>query len=309
MTTMNAMKSKFWKNSKSIYQQIDRLCGGALTIVVETIRAFINSRGMESAASMAYYALFSFFPLIIFIVGFVSSILKDEPVQQVMLDVVEQYLPLALDLVKGNIEHAVSISGTVQIIGTIGLLWAATGVFTALTHSIDRAWHTARVRNFVFGRLVALAMVAGLTGLLIAWVMVTTLVSVLPLFEIPILGEDTFVYQTYALGLTSRMVPWLLIFLLFLNVYRWVPNTTVRWREALAGAIIAALGWQIANYIFSWYLVSAWARYQLIYGSLGTVVALMLYVYVVSAIVLFGAHLSANIAWHTRSKKKRKTKK
>ncbi len=300
----SSLKIKFKSKGKAIYQQADSRCGGSLTIIVKTIEGFIETRAMESAASMAYYALFSAFPLLIFLVGFVSSVLKDEPVQQLALDAVQQYLPIALDLVKGNIEHAVSISGTVQIIGTIGLLWAATGVFTALTHSIDRAWHTARERNFVFGRLVALAMVASLTGLLIVWVLFTTAFNLLPWFEIPIFG-DIIVYQTYAWGIASQTIPWFVIFVLFVNVYRWVPNTKVRWREAMVGAAVAAVGWELTNSAFSWYLSSAWARYQLIYGSLGTVVALMLWVYVINAIMLFGVHLSATIAMQTRLKNRK----
>ena len=299
MTTYSALKVKIAAQGKAVYQQVDSLLGGSLTIIVKTIEGFVEARAMESAASMAYYAIFSAFPLLIFLVGFVSSILEDEPVQQLVLEAVEQYLPIALDLVKGNIEHAVSISGTVQIIGTIGLLWAATGVFTALTHSIDRAWHTAAERNFVFGRLVALAMVASLTGLFIVWVLFTTVFSLLPLFEIPIFG-NLLVYESYTWNIASQGIPWFVIFILFVNVYRWVPNTKVRWREAAVGAATAAVGWELANTLFSWYLSGAWARYQLIYGSLGTVVALLLWVYVSSAIVLFGAHLSANIAMQTR---------
>ena len=301
MTTYSTFKLKFKTTFQTIYQQVDSLCGGTLTIIVKTIEGFIEARAMESAASMAYYALFSFFPLLIFVVGSASSLLKDEPVQQLVLDAVEKYLPIALDLVKGNIEHAVNASSAVQIVGTIGLLWAATGVFTALTHSIDRAWHTASERNFVFGRLVALAMVASLTGLLIVWILFTTVFNLLPWFEIPIFG-GLVVYQTYAWSIASQTVPGFAIFLMFVNLYRWVPNTKVRWREAAAGAVIASLGWEIANTTLSWYLTGAWARYQLIYGSLGTAVALLLWVYVSSAIVLFGAHLSANIALQTRLK-------
>lgn len=301
MITNSTLKEKFISTGQSVYRQVDNLLGGSLTIIVKTVEGFVEARAMESAASMAYYALFSFFPLLIFVVGSASTLLRDEPVQQVVLEAVEQYLPIALDLVKGNIEHAVSASSAVQIVGTIGLLWAATGVFTALTHSIDRAWHTATGRNFVFGRLVALAMVASLTGLLIVWILFTTVFNLLPWFEIPIFG-DLKVYQSYAWSLASQTIPGFVIFILFVNLYRWVPNTKVRWREAAAGAIIATLGWEVANSGLGWYLGSAWARYQLIYGSLGTAVALLLWIYISSAIVLFGAHLSATIALHTRLK-------
>ncbi len=293
-----ALKLALKTRSKNLYQVVDLKCLGIPTILVKTVEGFVETRAMESAASMAYYALFSFFPLIIFVVGAVSSVLEDEPVQQMVLDIVGLYLPVALNFVQENIKHAVDTSGTVQLAGTIGLLWAATGVFTALAHSIDRAWHTAPERNFVWGRLVALAMVASLTGLLIVWVLFKTVFSLLPLFEI----GDIKVYETNTWLISANILPWFAIFVLFVNIYRWVPNTKVRWREAIIGAICAALAWEFANAAFSWYLSSAWGRYQLIYGSLGALVGFMLWIYVGNAIILFGAHLCANIAWHTRSK-------
>lgn len=284
---------------KSMYQQVDRLCGGALSITVDTIKNFSDAHAAESAASIAYYALFSLFPLLIFLIGFVSSVLENESVQQTVLDAVEQFLPAAQQLVKANIEQALNIRGTVQIVGTIGLLWAASGVFNALGHSINRAWHTAEARNFLSGRLVALAMVASLAGLLILWIFVTTVFNLFPRFEIPLFGGAR-IYDTYAWHITARLVPWFVIFLMFLNLYRWIPNTKVRWREAIGGAALAAVGWELANSAFRWYLTSGFATYHLVYGSLGALVALLLWIYLSSMIVLFGAHLSATIAMHTR---------
>jgi membrane protein len=292
---------------RSVFRQTVKMFGEAFKILADTIRGFLAANAAASAASIAYYTLFSFFPLLILLVGFVSSVLKDEPVQQLVLNAVAESLPTAQDLVKGNIERALNISGTVQIAGTIGLLWSATGVFNALAQSINRAWHTAPTRNFLFGRLVALAMVASLTALLILWVLSTTVFNLFPWLEVPIFG-DIVIYDTYAWRILSRLVPYIVIFALFLNLYRWVPNTKVRWREALWGAGISALGWELANTAFALYLGGSLARYQLIYGSLGALIALMLWIYLSSMIVLFGAHLSATVAAHTRLNRKKSKK-
>jgi membrane protein len=188
-----------------------------------------------------------------------------------------------------------------QIVGTIGLLWSATAVFNVLAHGINRAWHTAQQRNFLHGRLVALAMIASLTGMLMLWFISTTLFKLLGLLEIPLWGEYT-VYETFVGQTISRLVPAFLIFLTFLSLYRWIPNTKVRWREAAWGAGVATIGWEISKEGFTWYLTSGLAAYQLVYGSLGAVIALMLWLYLSSVIVLFGAHLSAAIALHARLK-------
>jgi membrane protein len=142
-------------------------------------------------------------------------------------------------------------------------------------------------------------MIASLTGLLILWIISTTILSLLPWFEVPLLG-DIRIYDTYLWSILSNIIPWFLIFLTFLSLYRWVPNTKVYWWEAAWGAAVAALGWELVNRGFSWYLTSGLARYQLVYGSLGAVIALLLWLYLSALIVLYGAHLSAAIAQRTR---------
>jgi len=85
------------------------------------------------------------------------------------------------------------------------------------------------------------------------------------------------------------------------SLYRWIPNTEVKWSQAFWGALVATLGWEIATQTFTWYLTSGMARYQLVYGSLGTVVALMFWIYLSSLITFYGAHLSAAVTQHSKN--------
>ena len=96
----------------------------------------------------------------------------------------------------------------------------------------------------------------------------------------------------------SSVVLRLFTFLALVGLYLWVPNTTVRWRDAFWGALVATLAGEIATKAFTWYLSSGFVQYELVYGSLATIVALMLWIYIGSLIILFGAHLSAAIARH-----------
>jgi membrane protein len=275
---------------------------GALEIVIEAVRTFYQARALEGAAAIAYYALFSLFPLLFFVVAVGSSVLKNQQVQQQVLAFVTESLPTAKELVQRNMEHMLEIRGTVGLVGTIGLLWAATGVFNALTHNINRAWRDAGTHNFLRGRLMALAIAGGVIGLL--WILstfLTTVFNLLPQLSMPVLGDVSF-YKTWLWLILSRLGPWLLMYLTFMLLYWWIPNTRVRWFEANWGAIVAVIAWEINRTGFIWYLNSGLARYQLIYGSLGAVVALMLWIYLSSLIALFGAHLSAAIAHHTRPK-------
>ena len=66
------------------------------------------------------------------------------------------------------------------------------------------------------------------------------------------------------------------------------------------GALIASLAWKAVTAGFSWYLGSSFGQYQLVYGSLGAIVAFLFLIYIISLITLFGAHLSAAIeSWES----------
>jgi YihY family inner membrane protein len=296
-------KMNLQAKARTVYRVADGRSHGVLSILVRTFQSFGENNAGEAAASIAYYALFSFFPLLVFLIGSVSSIFANEAVKQTVLDFVAQSQPTAQQLIQENIERALELQGPIQIAGTIGLLWAATGVFTVLAHNINRAWHTAKRRNFLLGRLIGIAMVVSLTGLLILWIIFTTAFNLLPLLEVPLLGS-VLIYQTYAWSILSKLLPGALLFFTLVNLYRWVPNTKVRWREAFWGALVGTIGMELTTRGFSWYLTSGLARYQVVYGSLGVVVGWMLWLYLSSVTVLFGAHLGAAIAFHTRLKNK-----
>jgi membrane protein len=86
-----------------------------------------------------------------------------------------------------------------------------------------------------------------------------------------------------------------MIFLIFLALYRWIPTSNVRWNATIWGALTASLGWKAATASYTWYLTSGLGRYQVVYGSLGAIVALLFLIFIVAVITLFGAHLSAAI--------------
>ena len=85
----------------------------------------------------------------------------------------------------------------------------------------------------------------------------------------------------------------ILIVLLFLMLYRWVPTAEVLWHATLWGAIITSVAWKAATAGFSWYLSSGMSSYSLVYGSLGAIVALLFLIFIISMITLFGANRSS----------------
>jgi membrane protein len=98
----------------------------------------------------------------------------------------------------------------------------------------------------------------------------------------------------------TQVIIGLLLFTSLLILYWWLPRTKVLWREAAWGAMIGSIGISVVTSGFTWFLESGLSNYNLVYGSLGAIVALLFWIYMLSLIIFAGAHLSAAIAYVRR---------
>ncbi|MCJ7703607.1 MAG: YihY/virulence factor BrkB family protein [Anaerolineales bacterium] len=267
-------------------------------VLRRTIHRFGRERTAEAAAGIAFFGLFSLFPLLLILVGMGSSILHLPQAQDQVLHTLMEAFPFSVDIVEENVQKVLNKRNTSQIFGWLGLAWSATGAFTVLTRNINRAWPDADRHNYIKMRLMAFSMLAGMVVVTGALLAANLLIRFLPLSWGGI--ASLFVSLRYF----SHAVIWLLTLITLLWLYRWIPNTEVLWSEAAWGGVLASTGTVLATSIFSWYLGSGrgLTNYNLVYGSLGTIVALMFWIYILSFIVLFGAHLSSSIAYYTRKK-------
>ncbi len=277
-----------WANDRS---------GGTVGILEDALDGFNGADGAHAAAAMAYYTMFSLFPLLLALIAVGSFFLEGERVQQEVAISVMQVVPISEELIRSNVEQVLEQRGTVGMAGLVGLLWSGTGVFTVLLDHINRAWASAEERNFFERRLLGLGI--GMLGILAALFMLsllsTPVLSVLPRLERQ-LGVRVAILDTSLWALIASGIPLLVTWVAFTALYRWGPNTEVRWREAGLSALLVAVAWEIAKRGFAWYVSSDLVDYRIVYGSLEAVVALLLWIYVSSTLILFGAHLSAAIA-------------
>jgi membrane protein len=150
-------------------------------------------------------------------------------------------------------------------------------------------------------RFVGLGLVIILSLLFAAWIASNVILDVLPHFLNLDGLPQSWQYASFT-PLLSSVVPFLLTLAMFFGLYWRLPNREVPWSVALWGAFVAAAGSQIVTKLFSWYITSGFANYALVYGSLGAIVAFMFWVYLLSQITLFGAHLSAAIGYSRHRK-------
>jgi membrane protein len=274
---------------REFYQRADRISGNRLTVLKDAIETFTVTRANQAAAGLAYYVIFSLFPLLLVLISAGSYFVSTDQVYQKLLSVVQTSIPGSYTWIDENLSHVLEARGAVGIIGLITLVWAASGGFINLAYNINLAWLEAPNRNFLQGRLLALEMIAGISGLFFLSLILDWIIHLLPFFNMPVESFSSL----YIWSLFSTIFSWLTILLLFFALYYWVPTVNVKTRAAIWGALTASIIWKIGTVLFSWYLRSGFGRYELIYGSVGTIVAFLFLIYILATVTLFGAHLTA----------------
>ena len=276
------------------YQKANRISRGPLEVVRLTIKNFTVARGTEASASLAYYALFSLFPLMLVLISVLGFVLSSSDAYQVTLDFIAQVLPTSRSLIERNFQEILNRRGTIGLIGLVGAFWSASGFFNTLVRNINRAWLGIKPRDVIRTRLFALLSIVILILLLALSLVSSALFDIIKLIDTPLFNgkllETTFVWN-----LLRFLLPALFTFLMFTAAYRWIPNTNVRWKASIIGAIWTTVAWEAAKYLFSIFLSSGIVRYEILYGSVGTLLALMFWIYISCMIILLGAHLTASI--------------
>ncbi len=255
-----------------------------------TIRSVGEDDCFMRAAAIAYYTLIALFPLLLILVVAASFVLESAEVQKNVILLVETYLPTATDLVQANFEQILRARSTAGILATLGFGWSALAVFFNIERALNRVWGVKQLRPFWSRMLLALMMVAGIGVLILLSVASTTVFDLIRHLRLPVLGWEPF-NRPLLWNMLTSLLPIVLNVVIFFLLYRILPYTQVSWSEVWPGALLAGLAWEGVKRIFTLYL-SRFGSYNLIYGSLGTVIALLIWFYLTGVIVLVGAEFT-----------------
>lgn len=284
---------KIGRTLKKFYKNADKFSGGVLEIIRVAFQRFGQTRGSEAAASLAYYAFFSIFPMLLVFIAIGSFFVDSEIVEAQLTNLLQGVLPGAEELIITNIERVIKLRGAVTFFAMVSLVWSATSVFNILAKNINRAFPDAEVPDFFKGRMLGFFMLLTIGLLMLVAFGVSTLSSLIPVINIPV--NDKALHETLLWQIGAFLVPVGLNMLMFWAMYQWVPMVKVERKAAFLGGLVAGVVWELLNNAFTWYLSSGLSRYQLVYGSVTTVVILLFWIYLSAMVILLGAHLTASI--------------
>lgn len=261
-----------------------------------TVREFTDDHCPQLAASMSYYVLFSLFPLTILVVSIAGLLLTDDALRERALDALIDVLPpgAGREDLESLIEPIASGRSALGVFSVLGLLWGATGMMSALRHSLDTAWDLEYRRPFVRGKLVDLGLIVGVGGLLALSIGTTALLQV---------GRDVSTTLSDALGpfgegahllvnIFAVLAPYVLSVITFTVIYKVVPSLKTRVRDVIAGALVAGALFELLKHGFAFYLRN-FSNYDAVYGSLGATIALLFFVYLAACVLLLGAEIAS----------------
>lgn len=270
--------------------------------VIQVAQSVLTQIGTDRVTSVAggvtFFGLLSLFPAI---TAFVSlyGLYADPTTIETHLELMKNLLPASsLDIIRGQVVTIASASnGALSLAGIVALLvafWSANGGMKALLSALNVAFFQRETRSFV--RLNLVAMVFTISGLALIALMLAV-VAVIPamLRMLPLSGGgETLV----------SVIRWPIMFgvlvLALAAVYRYGPAAPKsRWRWISPGAIFAAIALVVTSMLFSWYAAN-FGNYNETYGSLGAVVALMIWLWLNATILLIGAEINSEIERHLK---------
>ena len=263
----------------------------AISLIVRTVQEISADDATHMAAGVAYYSILSLFPLMVGLIALLSLVLNSDTVEAELFGFFRTYLPASTDELESNIEAVRSLRGALGIISILGLFWTASAVFGAISRSVNRAWDIHQDRPFYIAKLRHMGMAASVGLLFLLSIGTTTALQLLGRIDLPWLGRLSFL-ENDGINLVTRPLPFVFTLGIFLLIYKFVPNTVTYWRYIWPGALLAAISFEVGKSIFVFYLDN-YANYEKVYGSLGSVIAMLAWTYISAFILIAGAEFSS----------------
>ena len=266
--------------------------------ITESINIFLLRNCSHIAGAIAFYMLFSLFPLFLAIIDVLGFVLGPEAEQEELAVRLAETLPISSGYISKTMHKVVgAITGAASI---LGLFTAATAAFGAIRKGINAAWGINQTRPFIKERMIDFALVLGAGLLLIATLFSAPVLSVLRKITF-ILAPETMYFTNFVWALVPALVFPVFAFSICTVLYRYLPNTKVRMTQVWPGALMAAIALTAANEALVWYFGTFPLAYNVIYGSVGAVMALLTWAYLSAIILLFGALMTASYSQYTAS--------
>lgn len=264
-------------------------------LIWRVIRRYGQDYVSIRSGMLAYFVFFSLFPLLLLLISLMGFVIDAQEAQHLVFGLLQGFPAAVRRFIEVNVLSAFALRGPVTLIGLATLAWSTLQVFFAIDYALNQIWDAVESRPWyelylratsVIGATLVLVVVT--LGSETAWQIFGTVIHPL----LPSRAINTlFRVASLAVSIVGS-------FCLFASMYRWVPAVRLGWRYIWPGAMVATVLWKLSQSAFAWYLRTL-SRSEVVYGSIGVIISLMLWLYVSAIILLVGAEWNRALAdWH-----------
>ncbi len=261
-------------------------------IILLTLRGFSEDKCFFRASSLTFNTLLSIVPVVAILFGVAKgfgfeAVLRQQILEKFPGQAQQEVLTKVFDFAQSMLETAKG--GVIAGIGVIILLWSVINVLSHIEVSLNDIWEIKTHRSWgrKFSDYLALMLLSPLLFIVSSstTVFVTTQLTLLT-NKIALLG-----IISPLIFLSIKLIPYVLIWILFTIIYILMPNTQVNLKAGLIGGIIAGTIFQVVQWAYISFQIGA-AKYNAIYGSFAALPLFLMWVQISWWVVLFGAELS-----------------
>ena len=262
-------------------------------------RRFVETDLMAQAASLAFYALLSLAPLLVLLLWLTASLYpaaQQQLIQQIG-ELAGSSAETVADTVIGNASRQPGIGSLAGLWSTVLLFIGATAVFARLQTALNLIFRTDAQRMdgllaWLRKRVFSIGVVLALGFLLLVSMTLTTVLQVM------------FARLPTLLPLLGTLASLLVYVVTFAFLYHYLPDRRVRWRQAVLGGVITGLLFSGGRYLIGLYIAQAAPGSA--YGSMGTLVILLVWIYYATLVFFLGALITAVIDERATERRRRR---
>jgi membrane protein len=261
----------------------------AFTVAKNALREFSEDDCTTLAASIAYAAFFSIFPLLLGATAVLGYVIEDPAARDKVLNSVYSYLPASGEFIGKTLQEVMEKRGAVGVVAALLLIFSGRQVFASVVHALNRAFEAPKERGFIQTLILVFILIFGVGALMVLSLAVTAVIQALASYAILGFGpyEDTIILTPIQIVLSL-----IVSFAMFALMYRAAPNVQLGWRDVAPGAMVAAVLFEIAKNLFVVY-VKNFMGTENVYGAVGGVIVLLTWCYFSALILSIGAEVAS----------------
>ncbi|MDF2877762.1 MAG: ribonuclease [Clostridia bacterium] len=259
-------------------------------VIKNLFKRYVAHNIAATSAQIAYYWILAFFPFLIFIITLLSYTTIPA---SVLLEYIAKIVPASLvPFIEQTISQFISYRSTTLLsAGVLITLWSGGTAVNALTRGIHLAYNSKHIKPFWLSKITAVIYTVLLAVLIIVLMISLVFGNRIGGYIIGVMDMNRGIFMPIW-NLARLIMPFLALIMILYIIYRIIPRKHLKYKNVWPGTLAVSVGWYLFSLVFSIY-IDNYSKYNQLYGSIGSVFILLIWIYASCMLLLLGAELNA----------------